>query len=598
MQWITASLIIFMATLWMVICCPITLHQEKSPAFMKKALIRLEDIGPGGYYGTEEALMKLRVIADYLQSQQVPFHVSMIPRFVNGSLGYDKSIGDISDPFVLSFIDTIRYLRDHGASIGMHGYTHQYGGAVSGEGFEFAHPVCASNCPPDDPAQATLEYTLFEGSYASGRIREGFKAVEQSGLQVDWFSTPHYATSKDQRKILEGWVGIFFENPLGEESRTLVIRQIDSPFSNGVVYVPTRLEYVHGDAPDAFVDRICLNIDSYIGEDIAAFFYHPYLEFKFIRFDQTSGTTQVIYDDNSYLKRLIRCFKQKSLAFVPLLSLINFAPSVRQTDFFPGEEYVFLIGDVNGDGFTELIIWQRQTGTWYTASCDLRRFPFSNRRQPRFAAHWALSTWAAGSHWVPLIGDFNGDGRDDIVAWNPQAGEWRVALSDGVKFLPNPGRGDANWLKDWAVGKHWVPLAGDFNGDGRDDIVTWNPQAGEWRVALSEETQLIPNSDRRDDRWLTSWGVGFPCKASTGDFDGDGKDDVLVVDPARGDWRVALSTGRLFAPRGGTFGPWAAAKDMQPLVGKFTNDRRASICARNPRLRNGTIDLAVSLIGK
>ncbi|MGZ4135713.1 MAG: DUF2334 domain-containing protein, partial [Tumebacillaceae bacterium] len=50
---------------------------------MKKALIRFEDIGPGGYYESPDNIIKLRAIAEYMRSEGVPFHVAMIPRFVN-----------------------------------------------------------------------------------------------------------------------------------------------------------------------------------------------------------------------------------------------------------------------------------------------------------------------------------------------------------------------------------------------------------------------------------------------------------------------------------------------------------------------------------
>ena len=40
---------------------------------MNKAMIRLEDIGPGGWYGTEEQQAKLLVIARLLHHLQIPF---------------------------------------------------------------------------------------------------------------------------------------------------------------------------------------------------------------------------------------------------------------------------------------------------------------------------------------------------------------------------------------------------------------------------------------------------------------------------------------------------------------------------------------------
>jgi hypothetical protein len=39
------------------------------------------DIGPGSYYETTEGCNKLKAIANYLCSEQVPFQIAMIPRY-------------------------------------------------------------------------------------------------------------------------------------------------------------------------------------------------------------------------------------------------------------------------------------------------------------------------------------------------------------------------------------------------------------------------------------------------------------------------------------------------------------------------------------
>jgi len=44
------------------------------------------------------------------------------------------------------------------------------------------------------------------------------------------------------------------------------------------------------------------------------------------------------------------------------------------------------------------------------------------------------------SSWVPFVGDFNGDGVDDIAVWHSATGTWLVALSDGGHFVVRPSR--------------------------------------------------------------------------------------------------------------------------------------------------------------
>ncbi|NLG33385.1 MAG: DUF2334 domain-containing protein [Syntrophomonadaceae bacterium] len=616
---------------------------------MKRALIRLEDIAPGGIYGNEENLRKLRIIADYLQSEKVPYHVSIIPRYIDPFTSYDKSIADTNDPYIRLFNKTMQYLNDHGGghSLGMHGYTHQFHKSVSGDGTEFYHSQCTSNCPPDDSQLACFDRNAFAKSYTSIRMRSAYKAFAKAKLYPDWgFSTPHYIASANQRHILESWSGIFFENdPMDFYKRSVSIRDSDSAFYRGVIYVPTPLDYVSAADPEKDINRICQELNSYNASEIAAFFYHPFMEFQFIEI----YPSRVTYHRNSYLKRLIRCFKAQGFSFVSLLSLVTFVPSSRQTDIFPGEENHFFSADIDGDGKTDLVIWQPKTGSWYFGKCNLLNFPSRQSDVNTFSFNQVLSNWGVGEYWTPLIGDFNGDGLDDIAIWNSQYGEWQVALNNGQRLVPHQGKGDYTWLKTWATGSSCIPLAGDFNGDGLNDIMVWNTVTGDWQVALSTGNSFVPDTGRSDFSWLKGWpdnrlgwkpligdfdgdgkddiAVWLPLKGEwrvalstgkhflpipgpwlqpwaagsgwnclVGDFNGDGKSDVLAVDVVKGDWQIALSNGKEFKPYGDAFMPWAAGTDVIAMVGDFNGDGRTDIAARHPALRKGTIDIAVSVI--
>lgn len=609
---------------------------------MPNAVFRLEDMSPGAPYNTQENLQKLRVIADYLQSQNVLFDVALFPRHVDPPQNYDKSILDTSDPYIVSFNSTMDYLRTKGGQFCLHCFTHQYGNAVSGTP-EFYYNGCQINCPPQDSPLACSDKMLFEESYASSRLQSGISICQAGGINLAAWITPDYLASATERCLIASWIGLFFEDVPGSSTGSITILDQDEAFYRGVMYVPTPLGYVTGANPQASVNRICQAISNYPPGNVATFYYHAFLEFQFI---QISGST-VIYDDNSYLKQLVRCFQQNGYNFVQLLDIVNFIPYVRQTDFFPGTGNVFLTGDVNGDGKTDFIIWQPATGTWFYVLPNFN--PYPNRTNPGFTINMALENWAVTTTWKPLTGDFNGDGKDDIVVWNPQNGNWQVALSKEFYFLPTP-----SWLNSWAVGSFWVPFVGDFNGDGKDDIAVWNPQSGDWQVALSNGTQFIPsagpgnfhwiigfaqgqgfvpkigdfNGDGKDDIvawnsqtgnwqvalsngsqftlspgrgdgfWLTNWAIGTNWQPLVGDFNGDGRCDIMVVNNTGGNWQLALSNGSFFSiPSQSVFRPWAAASDMQPFAADFNGDGKADICARSPSLRNGTVDFAVSVLG-
>ena len=123
-----------------------------------------------------------------------------------------------------------------------------------------------------------------------------------------------------------------------------------------------------------------------------------------------------------------------------------------------------LVGDFNGDHIADLAI--SGPAGWGTVPMLLSHYnsPFTVVNAPvgDFAA------WSA-SPAIRLVGDFNGSGAADI-ALTGVAG-WAtvpVAVTNGQAFVvTNAGVGD---FAAWAATAGVQPLIGDFNGDGTQDI--------------------------------------------------------------------------------------------------------------------------------
>jgi uncharacterized protein YegP (UPF0339 family) len=144
------------------------------------------------------------------------------------------------------------------------------------------------------------------------------------------------------------------------------------------------------------------------------------------------------------------------------------------------------------------------------------------------AGNWFFQWGLPGD--VPIAGDFDGDGKSDISVYRPSTGEWFLRLS-----TQNYGIMVGNWYYQWGVPGD-QPVGGDFDGDGKTDIAIYRPSTGEWYLRLSTQNYAIAAGN-----WLFTWGVPGDQPVA-GDFDGDKKTDIAIYRPSTGEWYIRLST--------------------------------------------------------
>ncbi|MCL6611288.1 MAG: DUF2334 domain-containing protein [Peptococcaceae bacterium] len=598
-----------------------SLHQGRP---VKPALLRLEDVGPGGLYQSEESLEKLGVIAEFLQQEGVPFHVALIPRFVIPQKGYDVSIAD-DTPYARKFVTVIKDMQARGAIVGVHGYTHQSGNAASGLGFEFF----------DRSRNPGVPDTY---GYAGDRIGAAMNLFEKAGVTPGFWETPHYTASARQYPAFEEQAGLLYENFYrGVVTYRERVFDVAGPGSRGFVIVPTPLGYIGGDVG---IEKMLGYLDRVGDTQLASFFYHPFREFGYISQTKNDrGEIQYVYDRNSPLHRLIKLIKERGYAFVSVYSLVGFVPSHR----FPGlpfrEGDRVIAGRFEANGKSELLVFNRGVNQWHMYECTaVRHTP----RKTNAFVHRGLwiEGWALDDKAVPLAGDFNGDRRDDLLVFDPAGGTFRLAWNEGGRLVPageevpvpaglrpvQPAVGDFNGdgLDDLAVhdpencrigvffstgrgfkraawqyidqigGEGQKLVAGDFNGDKKSDIAILDAAIGEGRVLLAGRSGGFTAAE---NPWLTDRGVGKGWHPFSSDINGDGFDD-LVFYSRTGHWRVALSDGKSFVQRL-EFGPWGAGKKGLPLVADLNGDGRSDLAIIDGSMAKGyNLDTALSVLDR
>lgn len=252
------------------------------------AYIRLEDVHPY----SDPALVK--AAGEFLAERHIPFMIALIPVYTNPETQQQIHLRDMPE-----LVAVLKDLQERGASIIMHGYTHQFRSSETGEGFEFWD--VENNMPisghPDEKIVKKQRYDFaskteydkyrnelnrFDHVYTRTRIESGVRELTELGLYPFGFEPPHYTMSQEgYRTVSEYFSYLVGRVQLSDHDwrQMGAASYVSKPaFLHGMILLPETVGYYDPNSLTPLEDvKKKINEMQFVRDGMMGMFYHPYL---------------------------------------------------------------------------------------------------------------------------------------------------------------------------------------------------------------------------------------------------------------------------------------------------------------------------------
>jgi hypothetical protein len=215
-----------------------------------------------------------------------------------------------------------------------------------------------------------------------------------------------------------------------------------------------------------------------------------------------------------------------------------------------------IAGDFDGDGADSVGLYQRSDATFH-----LRDDEGVDMAPVAFGTPGRTDVW-------PIAGDFDGDGRDTVGLYQQADATFSILVDGGVRSAP------------LAVGTAWrndvLPVVGDWDGNGRDSV-------GIYQQADTTLTLVDDNGAPLDPATLAhpappAGTNPFDAYPVAGDWDGDGRDTVGLMVRGADEFTLPSPTAQdPAASRTVATDPTEAAPSVLPVAGDWNGHSLVTI---------------------